>query len=405
MSGLVVQARAPRAAHTLDALRARIEGLDGDPPPRFEIHDGRLYATLHPFAEAMELAIEGDRVAIRAHTGSAGPGYHDHVCRVLRGLALDAMIVEDPTGYFASGDRGALEEELLDRVSASAAHIVELASGGAHGFAIGLPDAHRFQHDGLVATAMGPRTEAWLRGLADDPAAGRDVYVWWSPERDAAYYRGLALSAMWCEVRWRAPMDDEERELLDRVATWVERAHGLDPEIDLPWSEQAELLGLLDESSLRATRAQLKAQAAPPRTPIGYRRRPVRVRLSGGWSIEIDGACAERWDERGVFVAHDERRSLHVSTCVVTDTSGRPSPDAAATLEALPALEGDEVLAFEAGPMRGLAAIGRAEDEGIELLRVEAYAAVGAHAAIGTLVSKDTDDRDWALEAWASLRR
>ena len=38
-------------------------------------------------------------------------------------------------------------------------------------------------------------------------------------------------------------------------------------------------------------------------------------------------------------------------------------------------------------------------------LRVEAHAAEGHHAAIGTIVYVDDADRDWALTTWASLTR
>jgi hypothetical protein len=266
-----------------------------------------------------------------------------------------------------------------------------------------MPAGHVFQHGGFVATLLGPRDEAWLRAAALDPRSGIDVYPWWQRERDARYYRDLALARMWLDVRWRPPLDDAERALMQRVATWIERAHGLDAELELPWEAQAEILTHLGEESLRSTRAQLKAEArrASRSAPIGYRRGDVIAMLSGGWSMRIDGALAETWEERGTFVAWDARRSLWFTSLTV-ETDGAPTTTEE-TLRSLPPLTGEELLELEHGALRGVACFVEDESEGQAIIRLEAHAAVGANAAIGTLVFVDPADREWALETWGSL--
>lgn len=385
------------------ALRAALEGLDAEPAVTVEAHDGALFAQLYPFAEPARFALDGDRVRVEASSAPAGPGYHAWLCEALRALPVDWDRVNDDSGYFYGRAREPLEELFVDWLGAAAAEILERASEGVSRFALGMPEGHRYTYDGVVATLLGPRDREWLEATRSDASAGTDVFPWWNEDRDAQYFERLARASMWLEVRWRPPVTDDERATLDRVVTWVERAHGLDPERALPWAEQAELFTCLEEESLRATRARMKASKAGA-PAIGYRRRPVRVELSGGWSMQIDGDLAERWEERGTWVGWDDTRSVWFNSLTV-ERDGAPSPDAQATLAELPALEGDEILELEAGPLRGMASFREEEVDGETVYRLEAHAAQGHHAAIGTLVFTEASDRQWALETWGSLYR
>lgn len=398
----------PRAF--LEGLAEIIRGRGDDPAPVVEVSAEAplLLADLHPGAEPLRVEVHQKKVVLEASTGTAGPGYHRHVCDVAESLGVEWAPADDDTdetGWWPRRDAHDLEDAFLDQLGGTVARILELVDRGARGIALALPSSHHFQHDGAIATQLGPRDEAWLRAVQADPRAGIDVFPWWGAERDAAYYRGLALSQMWTDVRWRAPIREEESALLDRVVTWAEKAHGLDPEVALPWRAISELYEHLGEESLRATRAHVKAQAEKPRAPIGYRRRPVRARLSGGWSLEIPGELAERWEERGTWVAWDAKRSVWFTSLQVTDDQGRPSPDSQSTLSSLPSLTGDEVLELENGELRGLAAFAEDERDGETFHRLEAQAALREHAAVGTLVYTDPADREWALSTWGSLHR
>lgn len=387
-----------------------------DPKPRVRIEtdDGRplVVGELHPVAEPVVIeAPSEERVVLSASTGTAGPGYHVHVCELARAMG-DALGIAwslegDETGWIATRDDAKLERAFLDWIRYVAERVIELADQGKRGFSIFMPEGHVFEHTGFVATALGPRDEAWLRGSAADPKHGIDLFPWWNRERDARYYRDLALAHMWLDVRWRAPINDHERELCDRIATYVERAHSLDAELDLPWEEQSEIFEYLNEESLRATRAHLKAERErhplSKRAPIGYRRRHVRAMLSGGWSMRLDGSLAEKWEERGTFVAFDARRSVWFTSITVRTESGEPSPSTEDTLASLPPLTSGELLELQHGELRGAACFVEEEHEGKPVHRLEAHAAIGPNAAVGTLVFVDRSDRDWALETWASL--
>ncbi|MBX3270609.1 MAG: hypothetical protein KF729_10125 [Sandaracinaceae bacterium] len=387
----------------VDAIADAIAARADDPAPLVERLDERTrVVTLHPGAEPLELTAEDRGVRLRASTGAAGPGYHRHVLALAEALDVAWAPGGDSTGWREARDPEALEEVYLDWLGATAAQILELASGGASGFSLAMPAGVAYEHDEVVATQLGPRSFAWLEATRADARAGIDVFPWWGEARDAAYYRGLALVELWRTIRWRPPITEEERAVMDRVATWIERAHGLDPALSLPWAEQSELLTLLDEASLRATRAHLKAQSIGP-ARIGYRRRAVHVELSGGWSLTIGGELAERWDERGTWVAWDEGRSVFFNS--FSARGDGPPPSSEETLHGMPPLDGDELFELERGALRGIAALSETEEDGAPLYRLEAHAAHGPHAAVGTLVFRDAGDREWALATWGSLRR
>jgi hypothetical protein len=267
-----------------------------------------------------------------------------------------------------------------------------------------LPAGIEYTPSGMVATPLGPRDRAWLEQVRATPSAGRDVFPWWQTGRGAGYFAGLATALMWTEVRWRAPIDAAERALLDRIVTSIERAHGLDPSIELPWVEAAEIYELLGEDSLRATRAGVLAEAARKRggkRRIGYRRDPVRVSLSGGWSLVIPGELAERWEDQSTWVGWDRTRTIWVSS--MRAQGSRVTAD---VLAGLPALLGEgDLLRMERGPIVGHARFGPSEEDGKPVVVLRAHAACREHVALGTIILPEDADRTWALETWGTLDR
>ena len=370
--------------------------------------EGGAWLDVHPAAQPIRVENTPAGFSFHAHTATAGPGYHRFV-RILAERLADACAVrwEEEPDRLADAS---LEEAFLERLQDAAKEIARLADGGYDGFSLLLPSGYAYRHRGLVATPLGPRSERWAREVAERPDRGVDVFSYWGDERGAAHLVQRARVSMWVDVRWRAPLIAKERALLDEVASLHERAFGLDGDADIPWAEQSEIFTLLGEQSLRATRAHIRAGSAGRAERIGYRRGPVAVEPSGGWWIDIDGAFAERVEERGTWVAWDATRALWFSSMIVSDARGRPT-DTAATLESLPPLaDGGERLLLERDEIRGVARLttdrrAGAGRESERVYRLEAHAAQGEHAAIGTLVFRDETDRDWALDTWSSLRR
>lgn len=402
------------------ALRLRaIRAFDADVPPAVEAaarsaFDGSaniaraemgLEITAHPAASPIEIELGDRHLELRAETGSAGPGHHENVCafadRVGDLLGLRWTAVEDSASFFVERSRARLEAYVLSELQKAAIEILQLSARGASGFALFLPEGLEVHHEGLVATLLGPRERAWVERVADDPRAGIDAFPCWSKALDARYFLFRALARMWLDIRWRPPIDDAERAVMLETLADLERAFALAPSLDLPWVEWAELFDLMGEDSLRATRVRIRAERArhAQRTSVGYRRRAVRVRLSGDWSIAIPGEMAERWDERGTWHATDGRRSLWVTTAEAPAGSSTER-----TLGGLPPLPGEgEVFAMERGAIRGAVRFEVRRDGSVPLLAAHAHAAVGPHLAVGTLTARDEDDRALLLEIWGTL--
>src|ERR1700677_4737019 len=76
-----------------------------------------LLAVLHPSPPQIEIRLGASgKVRVSAVTTPAGPGYHQYLCNILRQLATDFAFTwvaddcSDPTGYFATRTRPALEQ-------------------------------------------------------------------------------------------------------------------------------------------------------------------------------------------------------------------------------------------------------------------------------------------------------
>jgi hypothetical protein len=393
---LVIEARA-RAS--IDAVKRFFSTFQSDPPPIVSEDRGALLVELHPSAEPIRIEeLEGE-VHLVAPTHAVGPGYHRAVCEAIDALATETGArFEVSDAFFRDRDGARLEARFLDWLSLMARATLERAREGAKGFSWCTLDDHVFSHDGLIATQLGPRERAWVEAIERDPRHGIDFFPWWNRERDGAYFLALARVWMWSHVRWRAPLDEGERTLLDRVATSVERAHALDPALDVPWREQSEIFVYLGEESLRATRAHLAAESARSGAPIGYRRRRVVRKLQRGWSIAVPGELAERWDERATWVAWDSSRSIFFNSFTARSVHGAPI-DTDRTLEGMPPLAG-EPMELEDGDLKIRASFGESETGE---RRLEAIAARGAEAALVTIVFGDPNARKAMLEIVESL--
>lgn len=389
---------------SLDAVEAALAPYGAVSRDRDEAGLERVALTLHPAAEPLTVVCgAAGRWVAEANTVTAGPGYHGHVCQILGALTDSLGIVwdpsGDPTGYFARRDRAALERAMLEWLAQVAGQILAIEDAKPGSIQLSLPAEARFTHRGFIATVLGPRDRAWVERAAQDASQCADVFPWWHEGEGAEALRGKALAAMWIDVRWRPAVQDVERTQMAQVVRWLEGAHALDPQLELPWREWAELQAFLGEESLLTTRTQLRAEAAPRAEPIGYRRQSVRVTLSGDWSIVVPGELAERWDERGTWVGWDATRTLWFNSL---ELSG--SPSAEATLEELEKTSGAAPeLRLDRGPLLLRASVRSDEEEGRPVTVIEALAALESHAAIATMVLADDADREWALDTWASL--
>src|SRR5205823_1313144 len=120
----------------------------------------------------------------------------------------------------------------------------------------------------------------WFEQLVEAPERGIDFFPWWPEGVGAEFFLGRALCRMWQEVPWRAPITEDEGELIMDVHLDLERAWHLDPHADLPWREWRAVIGYLNEyfgyaefqhEETQEEEIERRAEAVDPSVPlIGY---------------------------------------------------------------------------------------------------------------------------------------
>jgi hypothetical protein len=380
-----------------------------------------LLASLHPAAEDVHVTVpESGAVVVAAKTSTVGPGYHIYLCDLIRRLgadldvtwdALDEEAGGDDTGYFHHGDPEAVADEMLGWLQSMAALVHQnLDAGETFWLMVSMGMRHRFEQFGPVVTPLGPRDAAWFAAVAREPRRGIDHFPWWHQGTGASFHLGRALCRMWQEVRWRKPLDGNEEEVLREVHADLARAHDLDPTLSYPWREWHELVGHLrqwvpafesDDPGGVIAGVAARAGETPPGPLIGYRRRPVRAELAGGWSVEVPGEMAEEWDE-GTWSAWDGRRTVWCTAFTFRPKAGG-EPTAEETLAGM-TLEEGERLEHRGDKIIGRAVLGPHEEDGRQLWRLSARSAVAGSAVLCNVFFDDPGDRDWAIRTWRSLQ-
>ena len=356
-----------------------------------------LFAGLHPSAEDLEVTALGERdCLVTAKTSTTGPGYHAYLCERVQELGNACGVLWSPptdeyfdeTGYFHTGDAPKLEDEFLAWLRGLAEVLLERSREGSGSFAVSMPTDVRFDEYAFLTTPLGPRSAEWIRDVAQDPKRGLDLFPWWEIGKGAKYSLGRALTHMWIDVPWRAPVDDAERQLLDRVDALLERARAIEPRLAMPSREWAELRGHLGKE--RASGSE-----SAPATAIGYRRRDVLNALTGGWSLRAPGAFVGRIDEDGTWSAFDGRRTLWFSSFSVKGKDGRPKPAVDVLPDRPPDGEAVDLPGHDARPHRAFVSSHDDHDGAgpYSLLRAE----VAADGTLGVLSVAFRDAGDLAL--------
>jgi hypothetical protein len=410
----------------LEGVVSWIERHAGEPLERVRLgRDGEenpaVLASLHPGAEDVEIAVpEPGRVVVSAKTSTVGPGYHAFLCDLLHRLgdAMDIFWDEpgpgDESGYFHSGDWRGLEKEFLGWLRGVVTVIADGLEDDYQWLMISMAIGHHYHHHGPLVTPMGPRDLRWLGAVAEDPRRGIDLFSWWPAGTGAPFHLGRALTRMWRDVRWREPTNDDEGRLLMDVHLDLARAFRLDPSLDYPWREWRELMGYIEahfgyletdggEVDLEAEVGRRAAAIDPAASPlIGYRRRPVRVDLTDGWSIEIPGEMAEEWDEEGLWTASDAGRAVFFKSYgLSTEDGGHPA--AREILGSLSLPEGRRLRPADEGPL-GQAVLAAQEPAEDGAWQLTAHSAIDGGLAVCNILFRDPAERDWAIATWRTLR-
>lgn len=396
---------------------------------------------LFPVAEPLEIETgPGGRLRLTTKTSNVGPGYHRWLCQVIRRLGeelevewLDYNEDHDPgdeTGFFFHGDAAVVDAEMLKWLEAVAGQLEQFGDSGMLGLQLNLPINPTFEHPGDVLTPLGPRSMDWVRRVKRDPRAGIDIFPWWEEGTGAALRLNRALARMWETVCWRAPIDEEESDLLLDIHNDLAAAYDLDPTLPFPWREWAEVIDLLEEDEaaeelnphMVETIREFAARVPADQPRVGYRRGNLRASLPGRWSISLPGSMAHTEDSDGNWGAIDADRQVWASVLSLSTPDNIPVPREE-LLEALTALdqeEGEAATGGSPGPsagsatpahhlheqdhVTGVAHFTRHDDADEPYWELTGRAAVDGQALVLTVLIPSATDKEWALGVWNSVR-
>ena len=382
---LVAAVSAWLAAHHGHAVEATAARPTADGGATLELH-------LHPNDPGVRFAVDAaGHVRVNATTFYVGPGFRVFLGRLLRRLGADLGIEWQEAPPI--NPRAASEAAQL-RLIEEAREVVDQLADEDRFPALLMSDTHRYLHNGLVATPVGPRDMKWLSAAAVGALSLDDAFVWARPGRGPRALRGRALSLMWTQVRWRRPQDEREQGVLERVDGLLDAAFSGEPNLSLPWAEWAEVQSLAGIETVLSDEVRRRASQSTSWPPVGYRRRAVEVRLRAGWWTRIPGSMAERWREPGVWEAWEPGRRLVLRL----DTAAEAVPPLP-----LPAGERSEGLTHRSALGDGRAHVTASPTP------AGVWRLIGHMQFRGSQVRVEADfeqarDRSWAEAAWRGLR-
>jgi hypothetical protein len=406
--------------HEVEPLMLCESGVNSDEQPCLSVQ-------IHPCAEDVEISVpQAGICAVSARTSSAGPGYHIFVCDLLHALGSqfriewdgpddDAEDLGDETGYFFNGENEGVRQGMLHWLSALARVVVENSQDDDVGIRmVSMPMDYSYPDRPGILTPIGPREPAWFAQLVEAPERGVGFFPWWTEGVGAGFFHGRALCRLWQDVRWRAPISEDEGEMLMDVHLDLERAYHLDPTCEVPWREWREVIGYLNdyfgyaefqhEDSLEQEIERRAGQIDPASALIGYRRGPVHVTLTGGWSLTIPGEMAEEWEDSGETWSawHGGRTVWFTSWSVCGENDEAMSAEE--ILESRPWPEEGKIIEHQDGPLVGRAVFMPYEEDGQTLWNLKGYSAVEGGFALCSVYLQDENDLEWALGVWKSMR-
>lgn len=374
--------------------------------------EARLDVSLHPAARALVLtATDAGRVSAEADTVAVGPGYHRLVGRILERMEADLAVSwgrvhpdrpdePDEAAVATFADRAATERAYLGWLGRTLVGQRAARAAGGAGIQVGTPDGVRFTFDGAIATALGPRDDAWLERAVADTRVAIDITPWWADATDGQSLLNRALCLMWIDVRWRPPALKPEGLVLDEVHRLLAKAFPLDPNLSYPWRAWAEVVALRGITDPMARQVVQRAMREPGGgVEIGYRRAPVTIRHEG-WVLTVPGSFAEKrtadeWWGGGAG------RSITLAAVPTGTAAGAMA--AHAFIQQFAGDMGPDSIDHRAGGVMGRATLSSDASSGVEVGVLEGYSAVVGSGAAIRIEFDDPADWQWAIDMWKSL--
>ncbi len=240
----------------------------------------------------------------------AGAGLHRAAVELLDSLPVQALAVEDETGFCQHRDFQRMKEEHFYPWLKTLVEVCRQEMGkGVSGMQL-CWDLDQYAPEDIPGTVVTPVGRFRLAELAEleerggiEDLAGR-FFLWNGRTRDARFYRNRAINALWEDCCFApSSRSPEDAAINAAILDDLERAAKLNPALPLPRSAYLELCALAERPPALQQGPELQEEFAP-----GYRKGPVtygvgalRLTLPGGyvsgWEPWRNGGGAHLWSD------------------------------------------------------------------------------------------------------------
>ena len=374
------------------------------------VHEHTLLAAYHPAAPPLMFTWDpSGQVFASVKTSTVGPGFHAQVVELLDDVATRCGLSwrwnDCSNGDYAiSRNFEALQRECAAALGLLAHAILQHA---------GTASCTRALHWDLrtpmpqtTAFSISPNgvwSREWWEELARADAVelklrARDFYPWWNKRQDAGFYLGFGKTLLWSEVPWHAPANNEEVDICRLALDACSTAKTLDARIELPAEELNELALLIAPACDRARR--------PSAGGIGFRRGPVRIHTTGGWSIVLPGYFYAEGDQENIGVMYSfPGVTVNMSSATVGGAAGDPSAARRVVTDLVTIGTDDEdAFEFQQEQLIGRALIASVDTDIRGGRYLDGRLASGSDVCHASIWYDDPSDRLWAIDTFKSIR-
>jgi len=410
--------RTPKIAETLTAVEQAVNEQIGDPLLKKYLQINRdehdILVTVHP--AGVELRFHMDtpgEMLCEAQTNPCGPGYHAFLIELVDAIGAQCKLSwreendGDVTGYWQERDFVKLQGEMMSHLRAMAQFV---SSQQTDKFRISLPVDFGPAGEYFAASPLGFWTSEWFQEIlqADDAAQSlaATFFPWWDKGMTATTWRNFGLTMAWCELPWHPPCNTAERQAFQRTLDSFSRARELQPDIQLPEQEIAEIQELLRWTGIVTT--------PPVPTGIGFRRGLMCTMLPGEWTIDIPGFFLTQYDEaNGTTVFYFDDKTIRINTYMVNGNDDQPISREDALHFAEEQCEKnmqrhgvaiEERILEHHRHLSRMANLYKAEEKGRKYYwSLGGWHVTTGHLCLTTLSFDNIADKEWALRTWRSI--
>jgi hypothetical protein len=373
----------------------------------FNEREHTLQVVIHPCEEAVTFDFTSDGVICTAKTSGVGPGYHAYVVDLIDALGQalsiqwhwnlqeENIFYQDETDYHHNQNYNHLQTEMIHWLKGLCQSFVD---DGGDQYVISLPIGYpRFSFEYYAASPIKIWTRNWIHHTAfQEPdalqEAAKEFFVWWNREPDELFFKQTGIALLNVECPWHFPEDEDERRIYRLIDRCFTNAREINSSLTLP------------EEDWKSVKAFLKEEEVDiAETAYGYRKNTMTFNLAGEWMIDLPGNVYYAIDD-ATEIYYDDIRTVR-NTCYTLAVKEKSEKDFAETFfnydenvgaerfTSINSITGNAMIYYN---------VDQADDEDYWIL--QGVRIIGDSFILTSICYSDTDDKEWAIETWNTIR-